>query len=472
MELSYIVAGKKRKSEIFKDIRNPWDGQICSRVFLAKKEEIDEAVSLADRSFEKTRILPSYERASILEKISVGIDRRKEELVKWIVLQAGKPIRDSRAEVERAIFTFKVASEEAKRIGGEILDLDWRRGVDKRIGIIRRFPIGTILAITPFNFPLNLVAHKVAPAIAVGNPVILRPSTQTPSPSILLGEIIVESGYPEEAISVLPCSHDSIEHLFTDERIKKVTFTGSAEVGWGIKKKAWNKKVTLELGGNAGVIVEKDADLNFAVERVTIGAFSYAGQICISVQRVWIHEDVWEELIERFIERTKKLKVGNPLEEDTDIGPLIDDESAKRVKEWLEEAKSGGAIFLIGGEIKGRLMEPTIITNTKPNMKIFCGEAFAPLVIVEKYRELEEAINGVNNSIYGLQAGIFTNDIKKIYRAFETIDVGGVIVNDVPTFRIDHMPYGGVKESGFGREGIRWAMEEMTEVKLLALNFS
>ncbi len=472
MEFPFIIGGKKRKSEKFKDIKSPWNGEICSRVYLSGKEEIEEGVKLADKSFERTDKIPSHERAFILERISSQLDKRKEEIAKWIVLQAGKPIRDSRLEVDRAIFTFKIASEEAKRIGGEILDLDWRKGLDKRVGLVRRFPVGTILAITPFNFPINLVAHKVAPAIAVGNPIILRPATQTPSPSLILGEIIIESGYPEDAISVVPSSHESIEYLFTDERIKKVTFTGSAEVGWEIKKKAWKKKVTLELGGNAGVIVDKDADIDWAVERIAFGSFSYAGQICISVQRVWIHEEIWDNFMNKFLERTKSLKVGNPMDESTDIGPLIDDESAKRVKSWLDEAKEGGAIFLTGGKVEGRVMEPAIITNTKPEMKIFCAEAFAPLVIVKKFKDFEEAIKGVNNSVYGLQAGIFTKDIKKIFRAFESLEVGGVIANDVPTFRVDHMPYGGVKESGFGREGIRWAMEEMTEVKLLALNLS
>lgn len=472
MEFPFIIGGKKRKSKIFKDIKSPWDGKICSSVYLAQKEDIEEGVELCSKSFEKTKNLPSHVRASILEKISEQLEKKKEEIARWIVLQAGKPIRDSRTEVDRAIFTFKIASEEAKRIGGELLDLDLRKGLEKRIGIIRRFPIGTVLAITPFNFPLNLVCHKVAPAIAVGNPVILRPATQTPSPSIILGEIIVESGFPEEAISVVPSSHEDIEFLFKDERIKKVSFTGSAEVGWEMKRKAWKKKVTLELGGNAGVIVDKDADLNWAVERIAFGSFSYSGQICISVQRVWIHEEIWDEFIGKFLERTKKLKVGDPMDENTDIGPLIDDESAKRVKDWLEEAREGGAIFLTGGKIEGKIMEPAIITKTKPEMKIFCAEAFAPLVIVEKFKDFEEAIQGVNNSTYGLQAGVFTKDIKNIFRAFESLEVGGVIVNDVPTFRVDHMPYGGVKESGFGREGIKWAMEEMTEVKLLALNLS
>lgn len=472
MDFPFIIGGKKRVSEDYKDIKNPWSGEICSRIYLAKKEDIEEGASLAEKSFEKTRSLTSYEKSLILEKISAQLEKRKEEIAKWLVLQAGKPIRDSRAEVDRAIFTFKIASEEAKRTGGEILNLDWRKGLDKRIGLIKRFPIGPILAITPFNFPLNLVVHKLAPAIAVGNPVILKPATQTPSPSVILGEIIVESGYPEEAISVVPSSHESIEFLFTDERIKKVTFTGSAEVGWEIKKKAWRKKVTLELGGNAGVIVDKDVDMEWAVERITFGSFSYAGQICISVQRVWVQEEIWDEFINKLLERTKKLKVGDPMDESTDIGPLIDDESAKRINDWLEEAKKGGAIFLTGGNIKGRVMEPTIITNTRPEMKIFCSEAFAPLVIVEKFRDFEEAIKGVNNSVFGLQAGIFTKDIRKIFKAFEILEVGGVIVNDVPTFRVDHMPYGGVKESGFGREGIRWAMEEMTEIKLLALNLS
>jgi glyceraldehyde-3-phosphate dehydrogenase (NADP+) len=336
--------------------------------------------------------------------------------------------------------------------------------------LLKRFPIGVIAGITPFNFPLNLVAHKVAPAIACGNTIVLKPSSQVPITSILLGEIIRGTDYPPGGFNVVPSGYGEAEILLTDERIKKVTFTGSPAVGWELKKKAYRKKVTLELGGNAAMVVEPDANLDYAVKRAVFGAFSFSGQICISVQRIFLHNKIYDKFMADFISQTKKLKMGNPLDEDTDIGPMINLEAAKKTEEWIQEAVDNGARIVLGGKRDGVMFEPTILENVKPELKISWFEAFAPVVVVYQYKDFEEALKGVNYSIYGLQAGIFTSDLKKVFRAYEELDVGGVIINDVPTFRIDHMPYGGVKESGFGREGVKYAIEEMTELKLLVIN--
>ncbi len=327
-----------------------------------------------------------------------------------------------------------------------------------------------ISAITPFNFPINLVAHKVAPALASGNTVVLRPSSQVAITSVLLGEIINETDYPKGGMNVVPSGHEAAESLLSDERIKMVTFTGSPAIGWELKKKAHKKKVTLELGGNAAVVIEPDTNLDFALPRVVFGSFSYSGQICISIQRIFLHEKIYERFMADFIKATKKLKMGNPLKEETDIGPMTNLEAAKQTEEWVTEAVDNGARILCGGRRDGAMFEPTVLENVKPELRISWLEAFAPVVVVYPYKDFSEALKGVNYSIYGLQAGIFTNDLKRAFQAFEELEVGGVIINDIPTFRIDHMPYGGVKESGFGREGLRYAIEEMTEMKLMAVN--
>jgi len=335
---------------------------------------------------------------------------------------------------------------------------------------VRRFPIGVISAISPFNFPLNLVAHKVAPALAIGNTVVLRPSSQVPITSILLGEIINETDYPAGGLNIVPSGYEAAEILLTDDRVKKVTFTGSPAIGWELKKKAYKKKVTLELGGNAAVVIEPDADLEYALPRTILGTFSYSGQICISIQRIFLHEKIYDRFMADFVEATKKLKMGDPLEEETDVGPMINEGAAKQTEDWVGEAVEKGAHIVCGGKRDGVMFEPTILEKVKPELRISWLEAFAPIVVVYPYKDFEEALKGVNYSIYGLQAGIFTKDLKKAFQAFDMLDVGGVIINDIPTFRIDHMPYGGVKESGFGREGIKYAIEEMTEIKLMALN--
>jgi glyceraldehyde-3-phosphate dehydrogenase (NADP+) len=465
-----LINGKWRGSKTVKAIKSPYDQSEAGRVHFAGKEEIEEAISAAHGAFAKTKKLSSHERALALEKISSEIERRKEELARSIALSAGKPIKASRAEVERAASTFKIASEEAKRIGGDIIPLDLSAQTKERWGLVRRFPIGVISAITPFNFPINLVAHKVAPALASGNAVVLRPSSQVAITSVLLGEIINETDYPKGGMNVVPSGYEAAASLLSDERVKMVTFTGSPAIGWELKKKAHKKKVTLELGGNAAVVIEPDTNLDFALPRVVFGSFSYSGQICISIQRIFLHEKIYEQFMADFIKAAKKLKMGDPLKEETDIGPMINLEAAKQTEEWVGEATDKGARILCGGRREGAMFEPTILENVKPEFRISWLEAFAPVVVVYPYKDFSEALKGVNYSIYGLQAGIFTNDLKKAFQAFEELEVGGVIINDIPTFRVDHMPYGGVKESGFGREGLRYAIEEMTEMKLMAVN--
>ena len=469
-EYKLFINGQWKESKQVREIKSPYDQAVVGKVHFAAKEQVEEALAAADNAFQKTRRLSSYERSAILEKISAGIKARREELARSITLQSGKVIRDARTEVDRAAMTFNIASEEAKRLSGEVIPLDLIPQAEKRWGLVRRFPIGVVTAITPFNFPLNLVAHKVAPALAVGNTVVLRPASQVPITSFMLGEIIQESGYPNGGFNVLLAGYKESEILLTDDVVKKVTFTGSPAVGWELKKKAYQKKVTLELGGNAAVVVEPDADLGFAIPRIVTGSFAYSGQICISVQRIFLHESIYDRFMADFIARTQKLKMGDPLEEATDISPMISLEAAKQTEEWIEEAVGMGARVVWGGKREGAMFEPTILENVIPDLRISWLEAFAPVVVVYPYSDFAKALESVNYSIYGLQAGIFTNDLRKTFEAYETLQVGGVIVNDIPTFRIDHMPYGGVKQSGFGREGIRYAIEEMTELKLLALN--
>jgi len=469
-EYKLLINGKWEESKDKREIKSPYDQSVVGVVHFAEKNQVEKALAAADEAFKETKKISSFERSQALEKISSEIERRKEELSKSITLQGGKTIKASRIEAERAVNTFQIASEEAKRIGGEMIPLDLSLQTKERWGIVRRFPIGVISAITPFNFPLNLVAHKVAPALATGNTVVLRPSSQVPITSILLGEIINETDYPTGGLNIVPSGYEAAEILLTDDRVKKVTFTGSPAIGWELKKKAYKKKVTLELGGNAAVVIEPDADLEYALPRTILGSFSYSGQICISIQRIFLHEKIYDRFMADFIEAAKKLKMGDPLKEETDVGPMINEEAAAKTEEWVGEAVKKGARIVCGGKRNGVMFEPTVLENVKPELRISWLEAFAPVVVVYPYKDFEEALKGVNYSIYGLQAGIFIQDLKKAFQAFEVLDVGGVIINDIPTFRIDHMPYGGVKESGFGREGLKYAIEEMTEIKLMALN--
>ena len=452
------------------EVLAPYDRALVGGSYCATAVHAEAAVRAAQRAFQITRKMAGYERQAILRAISEGIGKRREEFAHLIALEAGKPIRTARAEVDRAVFTFAVAAEEATRIGGEWLPLDWQASTAGRAGIIRRFALGPILAITPFNFPLNLVAHKVAPAIAAGCTTVLKPAPQTPLTSLLLAEVCEQAGLPAGALNVLPLANQEAEKLVGDDRLKMLTFTGSVPVGWALKGKSGKKKVTLELGGNAAVIVHCDADVDVAADRCVVGGFSYAGQSCISVQRIYVQRSIQEQFLARLLAGVRKLHVGDPLNEATDVGPMISEEAARRAASWIEEAVAGGAKLHAGGKREGAVLQPTVLTNVRAEMKVSCEEVFAPVVIIESYDEFADAIRRVNDSPFGLQAGVFTRDSKLLFSAFENLEVGGVIVGDMSAFRIDHMPYGGVKDSGIGREGLRYAIEEMTEPRILVLH--
>jgi glyceraldehyde-3-phosphate dehydrogenase (NADP+) len=454
------------------DVLAPHDGSVVGSSFRASAAHAEAAITAAERAFTVTRKLPGFERQRILREISGQIHERREEFAHLMALEAGKPIKTARAEVDRGIFTFSVAAEEATRIGGEWLPMDWVPSGAGRGAIVRRFPLGPILAITPFNFPLNLVAHKVAPAIAAGCTIVLKPAPQTPLTSLLLAEVIERAGWPAGALNVLPLNIPEAEKLVSDPRFKLLTFTGSGPVGWALKQKAGKKKVALELGGNAGVIVHSDADAEEAARRCALGGFSYAGQSCISVQRIFVQKSIEAKFVAALLAEVRKLRVGDPLDEATDVGPMISEAAARRASDWIEEATSGGAEILAGGTRRGAFLEPTVITHARREMKVCAEEVFAPVVVVEPYENFDDAIRLVNDSPYGLQAGLFTKDSKLLFRAFENLEVGGVIAGDISSFRIDHMPYGGVKDSGLGREGLRYAIEEMTEPRILVLNLA
>jgi acyl-CoA reductase-like NAD-dependent aldehyde dehydrogenase len=452
------------------DIRAPYDGSLIARVTQGRKNHAEAAIAAAVKAFGTTRRLPAFERQRVLRRIATSMGERKEEFARTLAQEAGKPIKAARTEVERAIFTFNVAAEESTRIYGEYLPLDWQESTAGRWGIVRRFPIGPVAGITPFNFPINLVAHKVAPAMAAGCSMVLKPAPQTPLCSLLLAECVQQAGWPDGGLNVLPLSNDDASLLVTDERIKLISFTGSVPVGWDIKRRAGKKKVVLELGGNAAVIVHSDADLGYAAERCVTGGFGYAGQTCISVQRILVEQSVYGKFTDLFVEGVKKLKSGDPLEESTDVGPLIRESDAIRTVAWIDEAVRAGARLLCGGTRKNLVVEPTVLTGTRPDMKVNCQEVFGPIVTVEPYKDFDAALRQVNNTAYGMQAGIFTRDAKLMFQAYEELELGAVIAGDVPSFRIDQMPYGGVKDSGFGREGLRYAIQEMTEMKLLVMN--
>jgi acyl-CoA reductase-like NAD-dependent aldehyde dehydrogenase len=466
----FFVDGKWIEEGDPVEVRAPYDGSVIATVFQGRREHAEAAIAAAVKAFGTTRRLPAFERQRVLRRVAENITERKQEFARTMAQEAGKPIKAARTEVERAIFTFNVAAEESTRIYGEYLPLDWQEFTAGRWGIVRRFPLGPIAGITPFNFPLNLVAHKVAPAIAAGCPLVLKPAPQTPLTALLLAESVQQAGWPDGGLNVIPLSNEDAGLLVSDERIKLISFTGSAAVGWQIKKNCGKKKVVLELGGNAGVIVHSDADLAYAADRCVVGGFSYAGQTCISVQRILVERTAFAKFTDFLLEGVKKLKTGDPLDDSTDLGPLIRESDAVRASDWIQEAVRGGARLLCGGQRRGPVLEPTVLTGTRPEMKVNCQEIFAPVVTVEPYDDFNQALKQINNSPYGLQAGLFTRDAKLIFNAYEELEVGGLIAGDVPAFRIDHMPYGGVKDSGLGREGLRYAIDEMTEPKLLVMN--
>lgn len=469
-EFNFLINGKWVRSSKKLEVKNPYNNEIIAVTFRPTKEQILESIEAAKKAFKRTRELKSFERAELLKKVSQALQKRKEEIANIMCLESGKPISLCKGEVDRACHTFSIASEEATRIEGEVMPLDLAEKSGDRIGITKRFPIGPILGISPFNFPLNLVCHKVAPALASGNSIILKPSSETPITCILLGEIIEKAGAIPGMVNVLPASSSDMKYFIESDDIKMITFTGSGRIGWELKSKSRKKKVCLELGGDAASIVEPDADISHAIKKNVIGAFAYSGQVCISVQRIFVHEDIFTEFLDKFVSETEKLKVGNPKDDDTFIGPMITEKEAKRIESWVNDAGKEGAKILCEGKRQGAFYMPTVLTNVNSNSTLTKEEAFAPVVIIEKYSDFNDAINMVNSSKFGLQAGVFTNNIKKIMQAYNTIDVGGVIINDFPTFRVDSMPYGGIKESGFGREGVKYTMEEMTELKLLVLD--
>lgn len=450
-------------------VRDKFTGEVAAHAALADAQTLDRAIAAAVAAERPMRKLPSYERQAILKHCVARLGQRREELARMLCVEAGKPIRDARGEVSRMLDTFRIASEEAVRNYGEVVPLDSTPRARGYSGMWKRMPIGACGFITPFNFPLNLVAHKVAPALAIGCPFVLKPASATPVSALMIGEVLAETSLPEGAFSILPCSPEDSRALVEDERLKLLSFTGSPDVGWDLKKRAGRKRVVLELGGNAAVIVDQDADLDDAVPRIIQGAFYQSGQSCISVQRILAHDLVYRRFRERIVEAAGKLKAGNPSHEDTFLGPLIDEEAAKRLEGWIASAIKRGAKLLCGGKRMGAMMEPTLLEDVPKDEPLCAREAFGPVAVLSRFLDFEEALDAVNDSAYGLQAGIFTRDLYRTQRAWDTLQVGGVIVGDVPSWRSDAMPYGGLKGSGSGREGVRFAMQEMSEIRMLVL---
>jgi acyl-CoA reductase-like NAD-dependent aldehyde dehydrogenase len=450
-------------------VTDKYSGEVATRVALADRDAIDRAIGLAVEAAEPMRRLAAYERQAVLQHCVDRFRERSEELALALCIEAGKPIRDARGEVGRLVDTFRIAAEESVRIVGEVLPLDISERARGYTGMWKRVPIGPCSFIAPFNFPLNLAAHKVAPALAVGCPFVLKPASLTPIGALIIGEVLAETDLPRGAFSVLPTPRAGAELFTTDERFKLLSFTGSPEVGWDLKARAGKKKVVLELGGNAAVIVEPDSDLEDAAARIIFGAFYQSGQSCIGVQRILIHDEVYDALRDRLVAATAELRSGDPRDPETTIGPMISEKEAGRLDDWIQQATAAGAKLLCGGERDGAMLEATLLEEVPPDQRVVCDEAFGPVAVLSRYRDFDAALAAVNESAFGLQAGVFTRDLYKAQRAWDVLDVGGVVIGDVPSWRVDHMPYGGVKDSGLGREGIRFAIEDMTEIRLLVV---
>lgn len=464
------IDGTFEKTGASLDVTNPFDGSPVGTTWLAGPDELERATLAAESAFRTFGKSAVYDRVDLLKALAAKLRERRTDVIDLIVREAGKPVGEATTEVDRGVFTIETAAEEAKRIQGDVIPLDLLPSSKGRFGIVRRFPIGPIAGISPFNFPLNLALHKVAPAIASGNTIVLKPPTLCPLTMLLIAQLADEVGVPRGVLNVLPMDRKTGDRLVSDDRFKLLSFTGSPDIGWDMKRRAGVKPVVLELGGNAGVLVDDDADLDFAVSRIRTGAFAYAGQVCISVQRVFIHESVYETVRDRVVEAASTLRLGDPADPKTELGPMIDDKAAKRTESWIEQAVAEGATVLVGGKARDRFFEPTVIENANPKSFVCSREAFAPLVTLFPVKSFSEGINRLNDSEYGLQAGVFTNRLEHALTAWERIEAGGVIINDVPTYRIDHMPYGGVKSSGLSREGIRYAIEDMTEPRLMVIN--
>jgi glyceraldehyde-3-phosphate dehydrogenase (NADP+) len=464
---SIYCGGKFSETGNILEVRNPHTGEIFAKTFLAGADEIETAIIAAQNVKQPMKDLPAYERAEILRTVSDKIRADRERLALILCKESGKPLRYALGEIDRAAQTFLVASEEAKRTPKEYISLDWTKPGEGKEGIVNYFPVGIVAGIAPFNFPLNLAVHKIAPAIAAGCPIILKPASPTPLSTLELAKIIDKTNLPKGAVSILPMNRKAGNQLVTDDRFALLSFTGSPEVGWEMKKNAGKKKVILELGGNAGVIVSKTADIENAVKKCLVGGFAYSGQICIHAQRIFIDKTIFQKFAEMFCDGVKKLKQGDPADAATEISAMIDEENAKRVEKWVDEAVEAGAKVLCGGKRNGSFYPATVLTNTDRTMKVNCEEVFGPVVILEPYEHFGNAIAMINDTRFGLQAGVFTNEISEIDKAFREIDAGGIMLNDVPTFRVDHMPYGGIKDSGLGREGVKYAIMDMMEAKIL-----
>ncbi|MEZ5681932.1 MAG: aldehyde dehydrogenase family protein [Erythrobacter sp.] len=450
-------------------VTDKFTGEVAFRTALATPEIIDNAIAGAVHATEPMARMASYERQAVLQHCVDRFKQRFDELAYALCVEAGKPIKDSEGEVTRLIDTFRIAAEESVRMYGEVMPLDISERAKGYQSIWKRYPIGPCSFISPFNFPLNLAAHKIAPAIAVGCPFVMKPASKTPLGAIIMGEMLAETDLPAGAFSILPASRDGADLFTEDERLKLLSFTGSPVVGWDLKAKSGKKKVVLELGGNAAVIVDHDADLDDALERVIFGAFYQSGQSCIGVQRIIIHESVYDRFKDMLVAKTKTLVAGDPKDRDTFIGPMISEGEARRLKGWIDEAVEGGATLLCGGKREGNMLEATLLESVHRDAKALNEEAFGPLAILQKFSDFDEALAEVNRSTFGLQAGIFTRDLFKMFDAWDHLEVGGVVINDVPSYRVDNMPYGGVKDSGLGREGIKFAMEDMTEIRNLVI---
>ncbi|MEQ8208789.1 MAG: aldehyde dehydrogenase family protein [Lacipirellulaceae bacterium] len=465
----YYLANKPQQPNADLEVTDKYTGEVATKVAVADRDTIDKAIAATVEATRPMRELPPYKRQEILYHCVDQFEKRFDEFADALCVEAGKPIKDSRGEVSRLIDTFRIAAEEAVRIGGEVLNLEISARAKGYRGMDKRVPIGPCSFISPFNFPLNLAAHKIAPAIAAGCPFVLKPASRTPIGALMIGEVMAETDLPEGAFSILPCSRDAADLFTTDERLKLLSFTGSPEVGWELKAKAGKKPVILELGGNAACIVDEDADLEDAAERMIVGAFYQSGQSCIGVQRILIHEKVYDQFRDMLVERTKQLKMGNPKDEDTFIGPVISAGDGERLKNWIDSAVEAGGKVLCGGGREGAMVEATLLENVPDDQPICTEEAFGPVAVLAKFSDFDAALAEVNDSVFGLQAGVFTRDLYKMLRAWDELEVGGVVIGDVPSWRVDNMPYGGVKDSGLGREGIRYAIEDMTELRLLVI---
>jgi acyl-CoA reductase-like NAD-dependent aldehyde dehydrogenase len=465
----YFLANKAVFANSDLEVSNKYTQEVATKVALADANVIDQAIAAAQAAQTAMNKMPAYKRQEILEHCVIRFKERFDELAYALCIEAGKPIKDARGEVTRLIDTFKIAAQESVRISGEVIELEITERAKGYSGMTKRVPIGPCSFISPFNFPLNLAAHKIAPAIAAGCAFVLKPASRTPLGAIIIGEVLAETDLPVGAFSILPCRRDSADLFTTDERFKLLSFTGSPDVGWALKAKAGKKPVVLELGGNAGCIGDHDTDIADAVERIVFGAYYQSGQSCISVQRILVHSSIYKKFKEAYVEKVKNLVHGNPLEENTFIGPMISISEAKRLERWINRAHNKGATLLCGGKRNGAMLQATILENVPSGCDVNNEEAFGPVSVISSFENFDEALKEINNSQFGLQAGIFTTDIYKAHQAWEDLEVGGVVIGDVPSWRVDNMPYGGVKESGLGREGVKYAIEDMTEIRLMIL---